>query len=444
MFYVLVSIFIIQFFQKQHYWKILLFTSLLFFIILSREGFILILYIALLTYYFSLNINKIKQLKLWMIGLILLPLLFKKVFISEYQFDDFIFPVRSVNKLINVIGLSYITFNAIGYLVDIKRKYTVPQTNFFKLLLYLTYFPIIFSGPLTRAKHFFSEMENIKLKRSSIINGLRLILWGVFKNLVVGARLFSLMLALIKMNLSGPYYLLNGFVFFLFLYVTFSSFINIFQGISLIFNIQINDNFRNRIYLSASREEFWKGWHITLNQWFRDYFFYEIVRHDKKRKYTNLLLFFTFLGIALWHDFTLVYLTWGVLNAIWLIAERKYKKKVNIKNRFSFLGIIYHLIIASFLATIFISNNIFEVFNTLFNFSKQNYTFENLLIPNTYILILTFAFMDLYERKTTSIRIDKYLEKQNIWHRFFFYYMLIFLILSFAISPKIVNYYNLF
>lgn len=433
-----------QFFNKQHYWKILLIISLLFFLLLSSEGFVVVVYIAILTYYISLKIRTLKHIRWLLLGLILLPLLIKKIFISEYHFGDFTTPLNSRNSLLNIIGLSYITFNAVGYLIDIKRKYVEPQTNFFKLLLYLIYFPIIFSGPLTRAKYFFLEIKNIQLKRDSIVNGLRLILWGLFKNLVVGSSLYALLLALKVLELSGLYYLLNGFVFYLFLYCTFSSFINIFQGISLIFNIQLNENFRNRVYMSASREEFWKGWHITLNHWFRDYFFYEIIRFDKKRKHTNLLLFFTFVCIALWHDFTLVFLTWGTLNALWLIAERKYKKYIKLKGSFSFLGILYHTIFASFLATIFISKNIFEVFRTLFDFSEQHFSFELLLTPNLYILILTFGIMDYYERKTTKIRIDKYLGKQHIVHRYFFYYLLCLLILAFAVNSKIVNYYNLF
>ncbi|WP_189337105.1 MBOAT family O-acyltransferase [Flavobacterium laiguense] len=434
----------IQFFHKKNYWKVLSFTSFLFLFFISGEGIMLILYLAILTYYFSLNINRLISFKWWMVVVIMVPLLIKKIFIKESYFDTLVTPFDTTTKLISLVGLSYITFNAIGYLIDIKRKYITPETNFFKLLLYLTYFPIIFSGPLTRAKYFFSQIENISFKRDSIVNGLRLILWGLFKNLVVGARLFVLLTNINELNLKGSYYLLNGFVFFLFLYCTFSSFINIFQGISLIFNIKLNENFKNRVYLSASRDKFWKGWHISLNHWFRDYFFYSIIRFDRKRKYTNLLLFITFIAIALWHDFTIIFLTWGILNAIWLIAERKSKKYINVEGRFSFLGIVYHLVIASLLSTVFISKDVFELFKTLFGFSKYDYPFENLVTLNTFIVILLFIYMDFYERKTTSIRIDEYIEKQSAWHRYFFYYTLCLFILFLSISPKVVNFYNLF
>jgi alginate O-acetyltransferase complex protein AlgI len=433
-----------QFFNKQHYWKILLATSLSFFVVIAGQGVLIIIAIALFTYYFSLNINVTFPFRWWMVALIFTPLIIKKVFITEYHFEDFGNNIYTTHKLMSIVGLSYITFNAIGYLIDIKRKYIEPQSNFFKLLFFLIYFPIIFSGPLTRAKHFFSQIDNISLKNDSIVNGLRLILWGLFKNLVIGGRILQLMNMLKELNLKGPYYLINGFVFFLFLYCTFSSFINVFQGISLIFNIQVNDNFKNRIYLSASRGEFWKGWHITLNHWFRDYFFYEIIRFDKKSKYTNLLLFATFICIALWHDFTWVFLTWGILNATWLIAERKLKKYIHVKEKLSFIGIIYHLCIASFLATIFISNDITTLFETLLDFSKHTYNFKKLLTSNTFILIFSFLFMDYFESKTKEIRIDKYIAIQSVGSRYFFYYLLCLFILVFALDPKIANYYNLF
>lgn len=443
-FIVLITIGFMLVFNQQHYWKILLFSSLVFYILFAGKGFFIILSLAIIVYFFGKKMNIIKS-KWWLFGLILLPLLIKKIFYSEYQFDNFRSISFNASLLFRVIGLSYITFNALSYLIDIKRKYIEPESNFFKLLLYLLYFPIISSGPLTRTKYFFNGLENVQLKKTSIINGLRLILWGLFKNLVVANRLFALMNELILMELKGFYYLLVGFVFFLFLYCSFSSFINIFQGISLLFNISIKDNFRNRIYISASREEFWRGWHITLNQWFRDYFFYEIIKYDRKRRYTNLLLFITFICIALWHDFTLVFITWGIVNATWLIGERKIKKYFN-KKKFTsrFFGVVYHTVLASFLASIFISKDIIKLLQTLFDFSPQTNSFQNLSTLNLTILIICFLIMDYFEHKTQNITIYEYLSRQSELYRYCFYMSFSLLLLFFALNLNMTNYYNLF
>lgn len=431
--------------HQKNYWKILLLSSLTFYLLFAGNGILLILGLAILVYFLGIKINDLKAKKWLIFTLILTPLLIKKFFFSEYQFGNFGTPPFDTNYLFKIIGLSYITFNSLSYLIDIKRKYIQPESNFLKLLLYLLYFPIISSGPLTRAKHFFSELENTELKKESIINGLRLILWGLFKNLVVANHLFKLMNSLQQMQLKGFSYLLIGFVFYLFLYCSFSSFINIFQGISLFFNINIKDNFKNRIYLSASREEFWKGWHITLNQWFKDYFFYEIIKYDRKNNYTNLLLFITFLMIAMWHDFTTVFLIWGTINAIWLISERKLKKYLNKKKITTRLwGIIYHSVFASFLASIFISRSIRTLFEKLTDFSQQTYSFKNLSLFNLSILLLSFLIMDFFEKKTENTTIYKFLSQKSELYRYCFYLVICMFLLCFSINPKMTNYYNLF
>lgn len=443
-FYILFSIGLIQLFKQEHYWKILLFTSVLCFSFLVGKAFVIIISIASIVYYFSFKINTLSISKWWVIGLLSIPLLIKKIFYDGNQFDTFSSKSILTADYLSIIGLSYITFNAISYLVDIKRRYIKPEQNFFKVLFYLTYFPIIFSGPLTRANYFFSKIERIHVSKESFTGGLRFILWGLFKNLVVGSRLYILMNTLISMELKGPLYLIVGFVFYLHLYCNFSSFINIFQGISIIFNIPLKHNFKSRIYSSSSRDEFWKGWHITLNEWFRDYFFYEIIRYDKKRKHVSLFLFITFICIALWHELSLTFLTWGTFNALWLIAERKFKKRFKLPYKSKFVGFLYHSLIASFLATIFISSNIVELFKTIFQFPNTTFDIQLLLNPNTYILIGTFALMDFYERKTVGIDIDKYLTNISLLSRYAFYYLLCILILATSVNMKISNYYNLF
>jgi len=434
--FLVTSAFIIYFIRKKHAWKVLLVTSFLFFTLIAGKDVLLILVLAGFTYTFSLL-----RYRKWMLFIILLPLFLKKTLLKEYFFGDLLLEGGAVK----FIGLSYITFNAISYLIDIKRKYIKPESNFLKLTLYLFYFPIVFSGPLTRAKLFFTSIENIKITPKSLSSGFQLILWGVFKSFVLSNRLLVLIKNLLDLELKGILYLFVGFVFFLYLYFSFSSIISIFQGISIVFNIPIKSNFNSRIYFSSSREMFWKGWHITLNNWFKDYFFYEIVCFDKKQKYINLLLFITFLLIALWHDFTLVFLLWGALNATWLIAERKYKKYINLGKYSYILGVFYHTLISSFLATIFISKNIQDIINQLFANSNKEYDYSLLLLtPNIFIIIFAFLYADYFERKTINKRFDIYLSNQKPWKRYLFYYTTILIVLIFSSGFNLNNYYNAF
>ena len=129
---VIVTIVLMLIFNQQYYWKILLFSSFSFYILIAGKGILLILGLAFLVFFFGKKIELMKS-KWWLFGLILLPLLVKKIFYSEYQFEDFRGSPFNTNLLFKIIGLSYITFNALSYLMDIKRRYIQPEYNFLKL-----------------------------------------------------------------------------------------------------------------------------------------------------------------------------------------------------------------------------------------------------------------------------------------------------------------------
>lgn len=441
--FAVLSAFLLYLSPVQHRWKFLMLTCVLFYGFLSPLSLVVGLSIVLVTYFLSFRQKILKNHFKVLLIFLLLPLLYQKVYLSNQLFTTYRV-AQDTDYWLGLLSMSYITFNAIGYLMDVRRKYVVPQENLGKLVLYILYFPITFSGPLTRAQYFFDRVKEITIQRGNLVKGARHILWGSFKNLVVGARLFILLEVLVDMSLSGFWYLLVGLVFFLYLYTTFSSFISIFRGISLVFNIPLEQNFKPRIYLSASREEFWKGWHITLNNWFRDYFFYEIVRWDKKRKFTNLLLFITFLCIALWHNITWVFLVWGTLNATWLIAERKFKKAFPDYRSPRILGTAYHLAISCVLATVFIAQDVQGLWNSYFEGDKTDVDLRQLLMFNSVILVLSFGFMDYIERQTREIEIHQYLDQLNLFKRFSWYYLVIAATLFLKGNDELSNYYNLF
>lgn len=431
--------------EKKHYWIALLVTSVLFYALIASLSLIVIFYLSIVIYLFSFRIENSNKINWVAYILLIMPLLFKKVYFSDYQFYISNTKENIENGLFNLIGLSYITFNGISYLIDIKRKYLKPESNYFKVLFFLIFFPIISSGPLYRAKYFFNEIKNLDINENSIINGLRLILWGVFKNLVISSRIFIVFDTLNQMQLSGIYLLIKGYVFFIFLYISFSSYISIFQGIAKLFNFNVPNNFKNRIYFASNRQFFWSGWHITLNQWFRDYVFYEIVKYDKKKRYTNLILGFTFVLVALWHDFTLAFFVWGILNAFWLIFERKVFHFFGIiKPKAMFFGIIYHSFFVSIMALIFITSDLTQLFHNLISSSLDGFSGKVFFTMNTAIVIITFLIMDTFERKMEDLRFDEYLSKKAVTKRFSIYYLLLFIIIFFGISSLFENYYNHF
>ncbi|MEY3368668.1 MAG: hypothetical protein RI973_1823 [Bacteroidota bacterium] len=438
--------------RKQHHWKILLAFCALLYFALAGFRFLVVLGLSGFIYLSALEIRRMNRGRWLVYIVVLLPLVLKKALYAEFHFDELFDPSRTLIQqfdwveVLNFVGLSYFTFNGLSYLIDVKRKYLAPQRNFFVLLLYLIYFPTIFSGPLHRAKYFFNELSQIQVTNESLANGSRLILWGLFKNMVVAQRLHFLVYSLMEAGLGGLFNLLTGFFFFFFLYCSFSSFIQIFQGVSQVFNIRLKDNFRNRVYASASRQEFWGGWHITLNEWFRDYFFYELVRYDKRKQYTYGILFLTFLLIGLWHDFTLVFLVWGAMNATWIILEKKfYESEAGKRHRkVRPLGVLYHLFFSSLLATVFISpdlGGLLDVFTEPPSLGKSTSVFFSF---NTLVLVIAFIAMDYHEKMAGKQRMDHYLAGKPELYRWAIYYKLAFMILLFGTAGIIENYYRQF
>lgn len=450
--YIICSAVLISFFSKQDKWKALLITSLVFYYLLVGYKIVFLVLLSYVIYELSFithrNLSKTRTIVL----IILIPLVIFKITNTNSHFAEY--NAKSIqllewfkwSSLFQIMGLSYFTFNGISYLMDIKRKYIEPEKNFFLVLLYLTYFPAIFSGPLHRAKYLIQQFKSISVSDTSISKGMRLILWGLFKNMVIAQRIFSLMNHLLITEISGFYYLIPGGLFFFYLYCNFSSFIDFFQGISQIFNITLKDNFGYRVYFSSSRQEFWKGWHITLNEWFRDYFFFVIAKYDKKRKYTDLLLLITFILIALWHEFTLTLLIWGIMNGLWIIFEKKVDFKKMPYPRFrKATGYLYHLLFSCILALIFISPNLTGVFEKIF--SNAPYFPEQFIqkqLTNTLIIISSFAIMDYHYKKAKNKRFDDYLQDKPILNRWFIYIKMVLMILVFGISAGIDNYYTLF
>ncbi|MBS7562913.1 hypothetical protein KHS38_00735 [Mucilaginibacter sp. Bleaf8] len=446
--YLLFSIAIVSIIPPPHKWKGLLSSSLLFYYFLAGDKIIFLLLFSFTIYCLGFLIKRYPA-KTWLfISLALAPLILIKVITPDFHFrhltsvkNNYLSETNS--SIIQVLGISYFTFNGISYLIDIKRKYIQPEKNFLLVLIYLIYFPCILSGPLHRAKYLFSQFRQISITDSSISSGLRLILIGLFKNIVVGKRLSALLQNLVSTEISGPCYLIAGLLFFFYLYFNFSSFIDIFQGISKIFNINLKDNFRNRIYLSFSRQHFWQGWHITLNEWFRDYFFFNLAKQDRKRRYTNAILLITFLLIALWHEVSQIFLIWGLMNASWIIIEKKVNLEAlpypGVRRK---LGVVYHLMLASVLALVFVSPDLTSLIHRVFlspgNF--PDYFFRNNL-NNIAIIIGAFLLVDYHYSKAGTIKFDEYVGSKPLISRWFIYTQLALLIIAFGITNGVDNYY---
>lgn len=219
------------------------------------------------------------------------------------------------------VGISYFTLQAIAYLTDVYKGKFPPKKNFLNYLLFLSYFPAIVQGPISRYDELAPEFQNkTRFSFDTFRNGLVLILFGLVKKMVVADRLAIFVNAGFDgyESLGGTTLYLVAVGYAVQLYMDFSGCVDICRGVSLLFGIELKNNF-NRPYFATSIRDFWGKWHMTLSRWLKDYVYIPLGGNRKGafRKYRNLLI--TFLVSGLWHGAGFSFFFWGGLHAFYQI-----------------------------------------------------------------------------------------------------------------------------
>ena len=281
---------------KKIKWVVLFLSSMfmLFYKNLNINIFIQMLVVLLTTYIFGLLIDKNKETKKSKRYLIIsITILVCELFLLKYNnllevpinyfIDLFGFDYNlNINFPNSILGLSYYSLMMIGYLSDVYMGETKAEKNIFKLALFMSYFPILISGPFIKYSKIKEELyEGNKFKYNNLCYGIVRILWGCFKLLIISQRL-NLFINGVYENLGtetgiGVYSILAILFFPLQLYTNFSGSIDIIMGISKIIGINLPENF-NSPFFSTSITELWRRWHITLGEWLRNYIFYPLLK----------------------------------------------------------------------------------------------------------------------------------------------------------------------
>lgn len=247
----------------------------------------------------------------------------------------------SNSLLINIaapLGISYITFQAIGYLIEIKRGNHSSEKHLGHFAAFLLFFPKITAGPVERAHNFLLQLKKpASFNYDNISSGLKLILWGLFKKLVVADRL-SIYVSAVLGNAEhhSGITLLIAVVFYVFqMYADFSGYTDMALGLAKILGINLMPNF-SRPLLAKSVTEFWRKWHISLSTWFADYFYNPIAINKRDwGKWGVVYAFFTtFILLGFWHGANWTFIVFGALQGLVLTAEfftRKARKKMRKK-----------------------------------------------------------------------------------------------------------------
>lgn len=221
------------------------------------------------------------------------------------------------------IGISFYTFQTLGYLIDIYRGKYPAERHLGYYLLFVSFFPQITSGPIAKGDILLPQLkQTAAFDSSKAAYGLKLMAVGYFKKLVVAGLTAPTVNAVFNnpMNYIGLAYFIAVFLFALQIYCDFSGYTDIAVGCAKLFGIDLCGNFKSP-YFSHSIKEFWSRWHISLSSWFRDYLYIPLGgnRVGKFRHCLNLLL--TFLASGLWHGASVTYLIWGGIHGVCLIIE---------------------------------------------------------------------------------------------------------------------------
>lgn len=260
------------------------------------------------------------------------------------------------------LGISFFTFQSISYIVDTYTKKIPSEKNFLNVALFISFFPIISSGPIQRAGNLIPQFQNVRnFDYNNATDGMKLFAWGMFKKLCIADRI-AVYVNYVYGNVNdgyGPAILLATVLYSFQIYCDFSGYSDMAIGIARYLGYDVGKNF-DHPYLSKSVGEFWRRWHISLSSWLRDYIYIPLggSRVVLPRIYLNLMI--TFLVSGIWHGSTWNFVIWGLLHGIFQCigrATKSFWEKIKVP---SIIRIFITFCLVTFAWIFFRSNNLQE------------------------------------------------------------------------------------
>lgn len=318
----------IYFFLNRKSQNVFLLFASLFFYAWGEPVYVLLLIGSIaFNYIIGIAIDKSdKPMSSMILGLATVVNLSLLVYFKYFNF--FVIDVLQINAISQVsklpIGISFFTFQAISYLVDIYRGTTKCQKSIVRLGLYISLFPQLIAGPIVRYNEIVDQLSRRYVSLHSYSEGIRRFIIGLSKKVIfannigfLANKIFILEPDTIPFSLAW----LGAILFSLQIYYDFSGYSDMAIGLGKIFGFNIPENF-NFPYKSRSIQEFWRRWHISLSQWFKDYVYIPLGgnRVPAYKVYRNLIIVFLLTG--LWHGANWTFIIWGLLHGAFLLFER--------------------------------------------------------------------------------------------------------------------------
>ncbi len=327
---------VLYFLTKQKYrWAILLVASYVFYMTWRMEYALLILFSTAVDYWAGLEMTKREKKDRKPFLAVSLIANLGLLFCFKYL-DFFNETIREISGWAGIdygvpeldillpVGISFYTFQTLSYTIDVYRGTRKAETHFGIFALYVSFFPQLVAGPIEKSTTLlpqFYEKHQFELQR--VLDGVKLIVWGLFKKMVIGDNL-----AIFVNNVydhpdgySGNMLILATYAFTIQVYADFSGYTDIAIGSAKILGFNLSDNF-NRPYFATSISKLWRRWHISLTQWIRDYFYLPLLHRSQSSFMSYVLIYVILIVIGLWHGVGWQFGVFGVIHGTYLTIQR--------------------------------------------------------------------------------------------------------------------------
>ena len=503
----LVIIFLLYYvIPKKYQWMLLLLASYVFYSYAGIKYLLYILVTTISTYLISRQIGELflsqkqylkenkedlsrEERKLYKAGikgkqrkLLILCLVFNFGILGVLKYSDF--TINNINSLLDLLrvgknisplgfvaplGISFYTFQSMGYIIDVYRGKYPYEKNIFKFGLFVSFFPQLIQGPISR----FDDLKDSLFAKHSfdtraISFGFYRILWGYFKKLVVADRLLPAVITIVGNpdEYQGVYVLVGMFFYAVDLYADFTGGIDITIGAAEVFGITLKENFE-RPYFSKSITEYWRRWHITMGTWFKDYIFFPISVSKSmlnlskkcrkrfgdaigKRVPVYLATIMVWLTTGIWHGAAWNFVVWGLLNCLVILVSQeciplynKFHARFNVGHTFWYrlFQVVRTFWLMSFIRILDCYRDVgttFRMYGTIFTKWNWNELFGGSLLRlglsiEDYIVLLVSCLLILYV--SLASRSGSFREKlaaKPLIVRYLSYFLLILSILIFG------------
>ncbi len=446
--------------KKRKYQNVLLLVSSYYFYSCWDYRFLfLLIFSTLLDYYTGLKINnsdkRIGKIWLW------ISIIINVGFLGVFKYYNFF--ITSFSQLLsnlgfesnvwtlNVIlpvGISFYTFHGLSYVLDIYKEKIKPEKNFIDYSLFVSFFPLLVAGPIERATHLLPQIKvNRVFDYQKAVDGLRQILWGFFKKIVIADNCaeYANLIFQNYNDYSGSTLFLGAIFFSIQIYCDFSGYSDIALGISRLLGIELLRNFAFP-YFSRDIAEFWRRWHISLTTWFRDYVYIPLGGSKGTILRTIINVYIIFILSGFWHGANWTFIAWGFINATYFLPLLLFKRNRNhidnvaegrlLPSLKDFLKISITFILTAFAWIFFRSESVYDAIKYCQNiFNLSFFSIPEIRPRNLFILIIFFFSIEWIGRQNEfALKTFGFAWKRPF--RALFYYAILISIIYFSYNEE--------